>query len=253
MAYREGFGNILAEGSHIASQLIGRGAESCLVEVKGMETSSFYPGYGTSITRSLGFATAPIGGSLHRGGSIHVLAKDCPRFVKVLGKEMAERISGGGKVYAGQSGPKTYDGQGALLAIHNNWLAVQDALSCRSLGELDADGVNEDVYAQLVSTLTGVEIDGDGIMKVGDRIFNVEKAFNLREGIRRKDDTLPERFFTEITTPEGTSGLNRAKFEEQLDEYYKYHGWDRDGFPTEKKLAELNLSDVAEQLRGLRR
>ncbi len=252
IAYREGFGNVLAEGSHIASELIGRGSEICLVEVKGMELSSFYPGYGTSISRSLGFATAPIGGSLHRGGSIHAIAKECPAFVKALGKDMAERISGG-RVYAGQSGGRTYEGQGAMLAVHNNWLAVQDCLSCRMLGDLTAKGVNEDHYAWLVSSLTGIEIDGDGLMKVGERIFNVEKAFNLREGMRRKDDTLPEKFFVEITTPEGTSGLNREKFEEQLDEYYKFHGWDHDSFPTEEKLAELNLSDVAEQLRGLQR
>ena len=140
-----------------------------------------------------------------------------------------------------------------MLAVHNDWQAAQDCLSCRTLGSLSRDYVNEDDYARLVSTLTGVEIDGDDLMKVGERIFNVEKAFNLREGIRRKDDTLPERFFVEITTPEGTSGLNRAKFEEQLDEYYRTRGWDHDSFPTEKKLAELNLSDVAEQLRGLRR
>jgi len=113
--------------------------------------------------------------------------------------------------------------------------------------------VNEDDHARLVSALTGVEIDGDGLMKVGERIFNVEKAFNLREGMRRKDDTLPERFFVDIITPEGTSGLDRSKFEEQLDEYYRFHGWDQNSFPTEEKLAELNLSDVADQLRNLRR
>jgi len=252
IAYREGFGDILAEGSRIASQIIGRGSEICLVEVKGLEASSFYPGYGTSIARSLGFATAPIGGSLHRGGDSHVLINQCPVLVKALGKELAERLSTG-RVMAVQSGIRTYEGQGVILALMNNWNAVVNTLSCGSCAGLSSDTVTPDLCARLISTLTGVEIDDDGLMKVGERIFNVEKAFNLREGMRRKDDMLADKFFVEITTPEGTSGLNRAKFEEQLDEYYKFRGWDHDTFPTEEKLAELNLSDVAEQLRGLRR
>ncbi len=113
-------------------------------------------------------------------------------------------------------------------------------------------GLGDYDLAWLVSAATGVEIDRDGLMKVGERVFNVEKAFNLREGMRRKDDTLSERFFVEKVGPEGTTGINRAKFEAMLDEYYKARGWDREGFPTEEKLKELNLSDIAEQLRDLR-
>ncbi|MFC2059667.1 aldehyde ferredoxin oxidoreductase C-terminal domain-containing protein, partial [Chloroflexota bacterium] len=253
IAYREGFGNILAEGSHGASKQI-KGSEICLVEVKGAECSSFYPGPGTSVVRALAFATAPIGGSLHRGASLHRTYAggnvpeaadymlEIPILVKAMGEEMAKRASKRG----------SYDGGGIVLAIENDCNAAVNCLTCIMLGGLSPAMLGMDELARLVSTLTGVEIDGDGLVKVGERIFNIEKVFNLREGLRRKDDTLPERFFVEKTMPEGTSGVNRAQFEDMLDEYYKFRGWDHEGFPTEEKLAELNLSDIAEQLRGLR-
>ena len=126
----------------------------------------------------------------------------------------------------------------------------------RLLADHVADQADEDREPAdgvvVVCGVAGVEIDVDGLMKIGERIFTLEKVFNLREGKRRKDDTLPERFFVLKTTDKGISGIDRVKFEEQLDEYYKFRGWDKEGFPTEEKLAELNLSDVAEQLRGLR-
>ncbi len=239
IAYREGFGNVLAEGSARAAKIIGRGSENCLVEVKGWDTSSLYPGERSDvICLSLGFATAPIGGTLHRGGFIQGRIVDHPEMVKVMGMELAKRASE----------KRTYEGQGAALTVSNNHGAAQACLGCsRVIGRLSMDDL-----ARLVSTATGVQIDGDGLMKVGERVFTVEKAFSLREGMRRKDDTLPERFFGEKTTATGTSGIDRTKFEAMLNEYYQFRGWDKEGFPTEEKLAELNMGNVAEQLRGLR-
>jgi aldehyde:ferredoxin oxidoreductase len=244
IAYRQGFGAVLAEGSRLASKQIGRGSEICLLEIKGLECSCLSPG--GSILNWLAFATAPIGGNHHRGGDRGGSRNTNLRIFKaleVLGKDF---------VNGATLPPGTYEGQGGILAVENNWQAWVDCLACRMLTGLPSPESNQDDYARLVSTLTGVEIDGEGLMKVGERIFNIEKAFNLREGMRRKDDTLPEQFFVEKIAPEGTSGINRAKFEAALDEYYKFRGWDQESFPTEEKLAELNLSDVAKQLRGLR-
>ena len=63
-------------------------------------------------------------------------------------------------------------------------------------------------------------MDGSELLKVGECVFNVERAFNVREGMRRKDDTLPQRFFFEETTPWGIKGINYDKFQAMLDEYY---------------------------------
>jgi aldehyde:ferredoxin oxidoreductase len=110
------------------------------------------------------------------------------------------------------------------------------------------DALYEDDLADLVSTATGIELDGDALMKAGERIFNVERAFNVREGMRRRDDTLPERFFGEKVTPYGVEGLNRDKYLAMLDEYYRIRGWDADGVPTREKLVELNLGHIVDEI-----
>jgi len=241
IAYREGFGNLLGEGSKIASKQI-EGSKICLAETKGLECSSYYPGVGETKTTALAFATAPIGGSLHRGGTgaLHNIAN--PKLTKLLGEELAKR--------AGD--PQVYEGQGVVLAIDNNYRAAGNCVeACLPLFSPGTNSLDEHDLAWLVSAATGIQMDGDGLMKVGERVFTVEKAFNLREGMRRKDDTLSDRFFVEEVGPEGITGINRAKFQSMLDEYYEFRGWDREGFPTQEKLDELSLSDIASQLLAL--
>ena len=82
-------------------------------------------------------------------------------------------------------------------------------------------------------------------MQIGERIYTLERMFNLREGFSRKDDTLPERYFKE-PTPIGLAiargkKIDREKFEQMLDEYYALHGWDKNGLPTEETLKKLGL------------
>jgi len=82
-------------------------------------------------------------------------------------------------------------------------------------------------------------------MKAGERVFNLEKMFNYREGFRREDDKLPERFFEEPLTIGSEKGavLNREEFNEMLDLYYRKRGWDpKTTKPDKSKLEELGLS-----------
>jgi len=242
IAYREGFGNLLAEGSKRASEEI-QGSAAYLAESKGLECSSYYPGVGENKGTALAFATAPIGGSLHRGTCKTRPVQLPPRWMKVLGEERSRLAAD----------KRAWEGKGTIVAVENNYNSAVNALeACLDLTALDVYSLDERDLAWLFSAATGVSLDGDGLLKVGERIFNVEKAFNLREGMRRKDDTLSDRFFVEEVGPDGTTGINRAEFEAMLDEYYQARGWDPEGFPTEEKLKELNLADVAEQLRGLR-
>jgi aldehyde:ferredoxin oxidoreductase len=111
--------------------------------------------------------------------------------------------------------------------------------------------LNPDDLAKLLSTCTGTEMTGDDLMKIGERIYNVERAFNIREGMGRKDDTLPESFFVEKVTPWGPTGMSEGRFQEMLDQYYQFRGWDREGIPTKEKLDELSLGHLGEQLRGV--
>jgi len=84
-------------------------------------------------------------------------------------------------------------------------------------------------------------------MLIGERIVNLEKAYNVREGWSRKDDTLPERFLKE-TLPEGGAKGQVVNLEPMIDEYYQERAWDKSGLPTEGKLVALGLEEVIDKL-----
>ena len=99
----------------------------------------------------------------------------------------------------------------------------------------------------LLSAITGREYDKTEFMKTGERVFNLEKMFNYREGFRREDDRLPDRFFEDAFTigPKKGSVLDRDQFDAMLTQYYKDRGWDPDTTkPGESKLKELGLDSI---------
>ncbi|MEM2266434.1 MAG: aldehyde ferredoxin oxidoreductase C-terminal domain-containing protein, partial [Candidatus Hadarchaeales archaeon] len=101
------------------------------------------------------------------------------------------------------------------------------------------------LLASSLSAVTGWEMDEGEVDRIGERIWTLQRMFNVREGISRKDDTLPERFFTE-PLPDGFSQgqvLDRKTFEEMLDAYYRMVGWDENGIPREEKIRELGLEE----------
>ena len=100
----------------------------------------------------------------------------------------------------------------------------------------------------MLNAVTGMEYKPDDAFKIGERIVNVERAFNIREGFSRKDDTLPRRFLEEPLL-EGPSKGHVCNLEPMLDDYYKVRGWDvKTGLPTRTKLEELGLSKIAGEL-----
>ena len=110
--------------------------------------------------------------------------------------------------------------------------------------------------ASLFSAVTGVDVDENGLFEVAARINNVERAFLVREGIRRKDDSLHGRVMEEpvSTGPHKGKKLDKKKFAKMLDEYYENVGWDREtGIPTRATLESLGLKDVADDLEKMGR
>jgi aldehyde:ferredoxin oxidoreductase len=90
-------------------------------------------------------------------------------------------------------------------------------------------------------------------LHIGERIINLERAFNIREGLTRKDDRWPERFLKE-PYPDGPAKGQVIHLEPMLDEYYGFRKWDRTtGFPTRDKLQELQLDDVTDELHNMGR
>ena len=105
--------------------------------------------------------------------------------------------------------------------------------------------------AKVFNAVTGRALSAEDTMQIGERIVNLERAFNIREGLTRKDDTLPKRFLEE-TLPDGPGKGQKVKLEPMLDEYYQLRGWEKDnGFPTRKKLDELDLKEVADELESM--
>jgi aldehyde:ferredoxin oxidoreductase len=101
-----------------------------------------------------------------------------------------------------------------------------------------------DLLVEAVSAVTGFDYKGGNAVRVGERIYNLERTLHTREGIGRKDDTLPKRFFDEAlpTGPHIGQNLSQISFEKMKDEYYALRGWDRaTGSPTNIKLRELEL------------
>ena len=102
-------------------------------------------------------------------------------------------------------------------------------------------GIGPDQYAELMTTATGAAYDSAAFMKAGERIWNLERMWNLAAGLTAADDTLPPRLLND-PLPVGPSkgGLNHLA--DMLPEYYSLRGWGPDGVPTAEKLSELALS-----------
>jgi aldehyde:ferredoxin oxidoreductase len=107
-------------------------------------------------------------------------------------------------------------------------------------------------YHEWLSAATGMDIDYDELLRIGDRIINLERAINTRFGIRRKHDTLPKKF-TEKPLPSGPAKgevFSKKQLHKMVDEYYELRGWDKKtGLIQKKKLQELDMDDVLGDLR----
>jgi aldehyde:ferredoxin oxidoreductase len=95
-------------------------------------------------------------------------------------------------------------------------------------------------YAALLAAGTGFDFTPDEIMVIGDRIWNIERLFNIKAGFTSEEDTLPPRLLRE-PMPEGPAKGKVVMLDKMLPNYYKTRGWDANGVPTKKKLKELGI------------
>jgi aldehyde:ferredoxin oxidoreductase len=221
---REGFGDVLAEGSWRAAKKIGKGAEKYSMTVKGLEI----PGHSPRGLRGmlLAYATSTCGGRHHDG--------------RATGEYGMDRLAVKGK-------PK-------FVRDVNHMTAVGDSLIiCRFSERLYGFTLTQ-AYVDIVNLVTGFGLDLRELELIGERIYNLERAFNVRYGIRRKDDWVPDRILKEplTTGPAKGTGASPKILNKMLDEYYELRGWDKEtGIPTKAKLVELGLEDVARDLEKL--
>jgi len=241
IAKREGIGDLLAEGSKRASEKIGRGAEEFAMHVKGLE----FPMHDVRGMKAhgLGIATS-------NRGACHLVVETDDAFMGQPVPEIGldEPVVSKSPIYAGSEKAK-------LAKICGDLFALFDSLVVCKWTTYPCGGYKTKTIIDIVAAATGWDVTIDELMKTGERIFNLCRAFNVREGITRKDDTLPKRFTEPL--PEGPykgQAFSQKELEKMLDYYYEFRGWDKEtGIPTREKLKELELEYVARELENLRK
>jgi len=233
IAKREGFGNTLADGIKPASEKIGKGSEYYAIQIKGM--GSLQSDERPTPSFALGIATST-------RGADHLRSRPAIDLYG-LPEEMLEEIYGGPV----SSDYTSYEGKSRMVWWQELLYTVVDSLGlCKFQTVFCAVHAPKfEEWANLIRYATGMKFSKEELMVVGERIYTMERMFNIREGFSRKDDTLPERFFKE-PTPLGLpiargKKIDREKFEKMLAEYYEFHGWDENGLPTGETLKKLSL------------
>jgi aldehyde:ferredoxin oxidoreductase len=129
--------------------------------------------------------------------------------------------------------------------------AISESLMiCHLMRGCFNDFLSEAAY--LYAQATGIEVTPGELKQAGERINNLKKAFNIREGWRRVDDWLPPRLFEEARAPGKTTGnvLSEKKLEAMIDDYYRVRGWTAEGLVPIEKLKVLRMDDILDAVRG---
>ena len=220
----EGFGRTLATGVRRMSEFFGGGSQDYAMQVKGMELAGYEP-RGLKCT-AYGYATSNIGGA-HGAGTLafQEWGMPVPRLLdrfEDLGKEDV--------VVFNQNGSCMGE-VGVTCAFSNSWGSWAPQL-----------------YGRMLAAATGIEDFNDAGFRniMGERIFNVERSFIIRQGTTGKDDTLPVRVQTEPLHTCGMPGEGQmiTRLPEVLQAYYKLRGWSADGIPAKEKLDSLSIGEI---------
>ena len=215
-AARAGFGDRLAEGSWRLAESLHPEATRSVYAVKRLEL----PAHSARALKglSIGYATATRGGSHHD-------TRPTPQYAPTFDK-------------------RSPDGKPEFAVRSQHYTAVGDSLViCRFTSERGYGLYVEEPYARMVRAITGWDVTVEELERIGERVINLERAFNVREGVRRAADVLPWRVMHE-PIPDGPSAGMFCPPEElgaMLDRYYSLRGWDAEGIPTRERLAALGL------------
>jgi len=229
---REGIGELLAEGVLRAAKKIGKGAEKIAIHCKGLEGAAHDPRSSKALAVTYGTANRgmchihPLEGMAYDSGKLDF-----------------------GMIPYGVPDPNKLDrwsekGKGKIVKILQDGLIMPDVLGvCKFFMYA---GITLEHYAQLLSGLTGWQLEGKDLLHIGERVSNLQRLFNQREGFTKKDDELPDR-----AKQRPSFGIYRDEdrcivkdYEGMLQEYYEARGWDnKTGIPKKEKLLELGLQD----------
>jgi aldehyde:ferredoxin oxidoreductase len=211
IAKREDIGNELAEGSFRFATKYGH--PECSMSSKKQELPAYDPrgiqGYGLATATSV------------RGGD------------HVYGYMISPEVLGAPE----KLDPYVTKGKPQWVKTFQDLTASIDAAGMCLFSSFALDAQD---YADLLTATTGMKIDAAELLKIGERIWNLQKLYNIKRGFGRKDDTLPARLLNE-PLKEGAPTGQVWRRDEMLDEYYTLRGWDKEGTPTQEKRKELGL------------
>jgi aldehyde:ferredoxin oxidoreductase len=214
MAYRRDLGAELADGSLRLATKYEHPELS--MSVKGLEMPAYDPrglqGQG------LLYATSNRGGCHMRGNMIGLEVLGLPKLI--------DRFQ--------------VQGKSSYVVLYQNSNAAIDSLVICKFTNM---GVADEYFARTLSAVTGIPYTTGDMIKAGERVWNLERLYNIREGFSSKDDTLPPRLLTEAPL-DGPSKGWVSHLPPMLKEYYRTRGWDENGIPTPRKLAELGLTNL---------
>jgi aldehyde:ferredoxin oxidoreductase len=226
IAYREGVGDLLAEGTRRMARTLGQGSEHFAMNVKGLELPAYDPR--AAKICGLGYVTANRGGD-HVTGFI-----EGPTFIDlpillVPESQIEDPFT-----------PKPEEAR--ILMDLENALTVFDCIgACKFMALL----LQAQDCLELINSALGWEMDENGFRTAGERVYNLMRAFCVREGMDRSADTLPKRLM-EDPLPEGPARgmvIDEPLLERLKDAYYGYRCWDKQtGKPTADKLNKLGLA-----------
>jgi len=226
MGKREGIGDILAEGVRIAGKKIGKGTEKLAQHIKGLEVT----GYDLRClkTAALGFAVSFRGADHNRHGAY---AFD------VKGK--VDRL-------------KAEKGRGKMVRdMEDTYALIDSFIVCKfSRGTYYKELAD---MTKLYNLVTGIEMTPEELKKSGERINTIARLINIREGLGRKDDTLPWKVMNMPIPDEGPAKgafVSQEELDLLLDDYYESRGWTLEGVPTAEKLKEIGMDDLLSIVEG---
>lgn len=224
ITFREGVGDLLAEGSTKAARALGRDAEKYNHQIKGLDLKA--PGF-ISYFNALALALSGRGGCHTRS--------QCYVVVTQTTDEDAEKYFGTRKAVDLDSP----EGKPEMLKYHEDRLTVADSLGMCTFLLMPPHSTAQTLedLSGLFNAATGYELGASKLESCGERILTLERMFNIREGLTREDDMIPMSYLH----VDKSDSDKLADFNTMVDRYYQLRGWDQRGIPTEKTLKELKL------------
>jgi aldehyde:ferredoxin oxidoreductase len=238
IAYRKELGNVLAEGVRRASQAVGKGSEYYAMHIKGQEISA----QDGRAQQSMGLAQATSSrGADHLKGFPTIDEMGYPtEAVQRYGKQYLPEIVD----------PIQTKYKPMVVKDGEEFCAVIDSVGICKFGTLFPPALYWEQIADALALITGMELNASKLKTIGERIVNLQRMYNVKHGISRKDDRQPRRLLEE-KSPSGRAKGHVVYLDKMLDEYYGLRGWDRTtGIPTKEKLNDLGLEYAIPELRN---